>query len=356
MATYSDSGVDISAGDRSSRIAYEYAKKTFPCRENMMGSPLIMDGGFAGAVDMGDFLMLNCCDGVGTKIDIALETGNFNGLGYDLLAMTVDDAICTGAEVLSITNTIDTNKVNPEEVESMMKSLSQACIEQKVIIPGGEIAELGATLNKTIWNSSAVGIVEKEKFITGENVQAGDEIIALQETGFRSNGFSLIRYILKENNIDFSDLFDKENTWGQVLLTPSKIYHAGLLSLLGRFGQQRSHDIHGIVHVTGGGIPGNLFRILKDKNLGAELNNLFPMTSAMQQLQKMGNVEDQEAYKTWNGGNGMLLICNPTETEGILTSLTKQDIVAQKAGTVNHSGSITLHNKGFWKNEEILTF
>ncbi len=358
MATYADSGVDISAGDKASRIAYNYAKSTFSSREGLKGTPLIQDGGFAGAIDMGDYLMITNCDGVGTKIDIALEMQNFAGLGYDLLAMTADDAICVGAEVVSITNTIDTNKVDPNEIEPMMKSLAEVCITEKVLIPGGEIAELGNTLTKSIWNSSATGIVEKEKFITGEKIEAGQAVISLQEFGFRSNGFSLVRHILKENNIKFSDTCaeftdeDAGKTWGDVLLKPCILYHGALLEILGRFGKERKIDVTGIVHVTGGGLAGNFFRILKDKKLGAHLPNICPMTPAMNILQKLGNVEDREAYKTWNCGNGMLMICEKSDAETLISLLKEQNINAQIAGEITDTPIITHKNCGAFATPE----
>ncbi|HIQ56413.1 TPA: hypothetical protein EYG96_00015 [Candidatus Gracilibacteria bacterium] len=358
MATYADSGVDISAGDKASRIAYNYAKSTFSSRNGLKGTPLIQDGGFAGAIDMGDYLMITNCDGVGTKIDIALEMQNFAGLGNDLLAMTADDAICVGAEVVSITNTIDTNKIDPNEIELMMKSLAEICITEKVLIPGGEIAELGNTLTKSIWNSSATGIVAKEKFITGENIKAGQAVISLQEFGFRSNGFSLVRHILNENNIKFTDTCtefrgeDAGKTWGDVLLKPCILYHGALLEILGRFGQERKIDVTGIVHVTGGGLAGNFFRILKNKNLGAHLPNICPMTPAMNILQKLGNVADREAYKTWNCGNGMLMICEQGDAEKLILLLKEQNIVAQIAGEITDTPIITHKNCGAFVTSE----
>ncbi len=358
MATYADSGVDISVGEKASKIAYHYAKSTFSSRDGLKGTPLIQDGGFAGAIDMGEYLMINNCDGVGTKIDIALEMQNFTGLGRDLLAMTVDDAICVGAEVVSITNTIDTNKVNPKEIEQMMKSLAEVCIQEKVLIPGGEIAELGNTLSKSIWNSSATGIVEKEKFITGENIKPGQVVIALQEFGFRSNGFSLIRHILKENNISFFDTCDefqgddKGKQWGEILLKPCIVYHGALLEILGRYGKKRTIDVSGIVHVTGGGLAGNFFRILKEKKLGAYLPNIFPMPPVMNILQRLGNVDDREAYKTWNCGNGMLMICDESDAEHVIALLKEQNINAQIAGTITDTPHIIHKNWGAFATSE----
>ncbi len=351
MSTYSDAGVNISEGDKASEVAYAYAKKTFSSRNGMIGAPLVMDGGFTGALDMGDYYLINNCDGVGTKIDIALETQNFSGLGYDLLAMVADDAICVGSEIISITNTFDTEKVNAHEISEMMKSLSEACIQQKIVIPGGEIAELGNTLRGTIWNASATGIVEKHKFITGEAIELGDVVIALQETGFRANGFSLVRYILKNAGISYSDMFSDSKTWGEVLLTPCTLFHSSLLSVLGRFGEPSMATMKGAVHITGGGLAGNFFRLLKKKGLGADLPNIFSMPEAMRKLQALGNVSDKEAYKTWNGGNGMLLVCSPSQAELIISLLRGQGITAQIAGSITDSGVIRHANFGHFAKE-----
>lgn len=354
MATYQDAGVNISEGDKASESAYSWAKKTFSSRHGCVGSALIMDGGFAGALDMGEYYLINNCDGVGTKIDIALETKNFSGIGYDLLAMVADDAICTGSEVISITNTFDTEKVNAEEISKMMESLSNACIQEKVVIPGGEIAELGNTLKGTIWNASATGIVEKTKFITGEDIKAGNTVIALKENGFRANGFSLIRYILKNANILYSDIFENQKTWGEELLTPCTLFHGAILNIIGRFQQSPQAKINGMVHITGGGLAGNFFRLLKKKGLGAYLPDIFPMTNAMKKLQEIGNVSDKEAYKTWNGGNGMLLVCETKESETILDMLQKNNITACIAGVITTDSKIIHRNFGFFKEEEFL--
>ncbi|MEI7510697.1 MAG: AIR synthase-related protein [Candidatus Peregrinibacteria bacterium] len=358
MATYQEAGVDISTGDIASRIAYQEALKTFASRAGMIGAPLALEGGFSGALDFGQFLMVMNCDGVGTKIDVALETQNFTDLGDDLLAMTADDAICVGAEVIAITNTVDTNRVNPTEIKAMMESLSTACIREKVVIPGGEIAELGHTLSKTIWNSTAIGVVEKEKYITGADIAPGDSVIALQENGFRANGFSLVRHILRENGVSFSDPYEQnlQKTWGEMLLTPAKIYHSALLSILGRYGVPSVFPIKGIAHITGGGLAGNFFRILKKKNLGAYLPDIFDMPEMMKAIQKMGNVSDREAYRTWNGGNGMLLVVNSEDAEKVVSLLKKSGVTAKVCGEITATPEIVHKNWGAEQREEMLKF
>ena len=150
MVDYKKSGVDIQAGDKASKIAYNHAKSTFASRNGMIGEPVIDDGAFAGLFNMGNFYIVQCDDGVGTKMEIAERIGKFDTLGYDLLAMVVDDVVCMGAETISITNTLDTNKVDVAIIGDLMKGLAKACNEQKVVIPGGEIAEVGNVVNSNV--------------------------------------------------------------------------------------------------------------------------------------------------------------------------------------------------------------
>ncbi len=345
MNNYKKAGVDIEAGDNASRIAYKYAKTTFASRKGMIGGPATDEGSFAGLIDMRDFYIVQCDDGVGTKIEIANRIGKYDTLGYDLLAMVADDAVCLGAETISISNIIDTNKVDEKIVEELMKGLSRACIEQKVIIPGGEIAELGKSVNGNIWNATAIGVLEKDKVIDGSEIEVGDKIIALKENGFRSNGFSLVRYILEEKYGKY--IYEKESlfgrSWGEILLEPSQIYSAELLKILGRFGKPRKIDIKGIAHITGGGIAGNFQRILKNKKLGAKFYDLFPPSEMVKEIQKIGKVTEAEAYKTWNMGNGMMLVVSPNNMENVLEI---QNIKAQVAGEIKDSGIIEIQTKG----------
>lgn len=342
---YKESGVDIKAGDRASKIAYEYAKSTFSSRKGMIGEPVIDEGSYAGLIDMGEYYLVQCDDGVGTKIDIAERIGKYDTLGYDLLAMVADDAVCLGAETISISNTIDTNKVDPDIIDSLMKGLAEACIEQKVIIPGGEIAEVGKSVNGNIWNATAVGILEKDKLITGSDIKPGDKIIALKENGFRSNGFSLVRYILeKEFGKNF---YLKESpfgkSWGKILLEPSKIYSAELLKILGRFGEKRKVEIKGISHITGDGITGNFKRIIKNKKVGADIHDLFEPSEMVKEIQKLGNVSEEEAYKTWNMGNGMMLVVAPSDVDSVLYNI---NIETKIVGEINERDFIEIQTKG----------
>ncbi|MBT4937477.1 phosphoribosylformylglycinamidine cyclo-ligase [Candidatus Peregrinibacteria bacterium] len=351
MSTYQQSGVNIEEGDKASAIAYGAAKATFPSRVGMIGEPVKDDGGFAGLLDMGDFYLVQGDDGVGTKIQLAEEMNIFDTLGYDLLAMVVDDAICVGAEVISITNTLDTNKVDSKVINELMKGLQNACIEQKVVIPGGEIAELGKCCNGNIWNATAVGVVKKDKVITGKDIQVGDKVISLYESGFRSNGFSLVRYILAN-----ASEAERLNLLKHDVLTPSTIYHLPLLDLIGRFSEERKVNVKAIAHITGGGIPGNVNRVLKKSGLGVHLNNLFEPSMMMKDFQRVGDVSDEESYKTWNMGNAMMLVVSDSEVDESLSLLSKSGIQAQVAGEIIPEKIIRFESKGIENSGEILEF
>ena len=167
----------------------------------------------------------------------------------------------------------------------------------------------------------------------------------MREEGFRSNGFSLVRYILE--NIFGKDVYHKKSlfdkTWGEILLEPSTIYSAKLLKVLGRFGEKRKVEIKGISHITGGGIAGNFKRILKEKKIGAIFDNLFEPSEMVKEIQKLGNVSEEEAYKIWNMGNGMMLVVDPNNVDSVLQNL---DVEAKVAGEITEEQKIIIQTKG----------
>ncbi|MFA5947454.1 MAG: phosphoribosylformylglycinamidine cyclo-ligase [Candidatus Gracilibacteria bacterium] len=338
MATYEEAGVNIDLGDKCSSIAYNAAKDTFVGRKGMIGAALLDEGGFTGALDMGDYLLVQNDDGVGTKMEVAEKTDSFDTLGYDLVAMVADDAACVGAETISITNTLDVDKLNEDRVKILMGGLQKAALEHKIVVPGGEIAELSSALNGWVWNATAVGIVEKHKIITGTTIKVGDKIIGLRSVGFRSNGLSLVRHILKNKfGEDWANAkYDDSNTWGQKALIPSKIYCSAIMEMHGRYKEQAKVELKGVVHVTGGGIPGNIVRVLKKCGLGANLNNLPAPHDPMLKLIEMGNVKKEEAYRTWNMGVGMILISN--DVDQIEEICKKHNIGMQVIGEVQAGG------------------
>ena len=339
---YAQAGVNISAGDAASSLAGKLAATTFAGRNGKIGKPIKIPGGFAGALDFGKFYLIICDDGTGTKMVVAEAMRKFDTIGYDLAAMVADDAVCLGAEVISISNTLDCSKVDKKVIGELLKGLAKACLEQKIVIPGGEIAEVGKTVNSLVWNATAIGIVEKNKLIDGSKIRPGDTVITLKENGLRSNGFSLARCILQKK---FGKNWPKrkfgKKTWGELLLTPSKIYHSAILALVGRFGKKSSVKVKGVAHITGGGIAGNLPRIFRNKKLGAYLPNLWQPAKWVKELIQIGKVSEAESREIWNLGNGMLIVVAPKDTAKTLKILKKNKISAKIAGEINDSGKIT---------------
>jgi phosphoribosylformylglycinamidine cyclo-ligase len=348
MQNYKSAGVDISAGDAASKIAFAFAQKTFASRKNLIGAPLSAAGGFAGLLDFGKFCVAQCCDTVGTKIDLAAKLNYFDQLGADLLAMVADDAVCLGAEVVAVTNTFEIAKIDPVKIEKMMRSLSEICTAQKVVISGGEIAEVGAKIKNASWGADAIGIVAPEKIIDKKNVAPGDAIISLREKSFRCNGYSLIRKILAEN---------WDENLARKCLRGSRVFHDAILKLHGRFGEKPRVKISAIAHVTGGGIPGNLKRILP-KNCGAVLENLFAPPDFFGEIQTLGKIPAREFYEVFNGGNGMLVVLPKSEIGAALEILKSAQIDAQIAGEIvaDENEKIILRNFSADGSEKFLEF
>lgn len=359
MTSYKDSGVDVELGDKCSKIAYEHARNTFLSRKGLIGEPVMLaEGFFGGAIDMGEFYLTQSEDTVGTKILIAEALNIWDTLAYDLLAMVLDDTVCMGAEVVSLGNTIDTPKVEEFMTEEMTRGLEKACKQQRVIALGGEIAESGKHLNHPTWGASAVGILEKNKLLNPSDVEVGDVLIGLKSGVFRCNGISLVRHVLNkafgENWI--KEPYGEDKTWGEIVLTPSIIYHNCVLEMIGRYKQEREVDIHGIAHITGGGIPSKLARILKKNEVGVELNNLFDPHPAVKKIQELGDVSDNEAYLTWNMGTGMILALPESEAQKTIDIAAKHNIEAQIVGSVVENKGINIKSKGAHSNNELLSF
>ena len=344
MTTYKDSGVDIEAGNNASKAAYKHAMSTFASRKGLIGEPVTEEGGFAGMLNMGDFYLVQNDDGTGSKMEVAAAMEKFDTIGYDLLAMVVDDAICTGAEVISVSNTLDVASVNEKMIDQLLSGLAKACSEQKIVLPGGEIAEVPGAVNSPVWNATSFGVVTKDKFIDTTNISEGDAIVSLQSGVARSNGFSLIRKILTDNFGEnwYNQEWKNGTSWGEVMLTPSIIYHGALLSVLGRHGEKRTIDVKGIAHVTGGGIAENLKRTLKKSGTGAKLTDLFAPHEAIQDLIKVGDVSEEEAYRTWNMGNGMLVILDQNNIETFLGVMKSQNIAVQQVGNITKQANVEL--------------
>lgn len=263
--------------------------------------------------------------------------------------MVADDAICVGAEVVSLTNTFDVPSVDHEVLGMMTEGLAKCCARERIVIPGGEIAEVPDAVKKIVWNATAVGVVKKDKFITGKNIKAGHKIIGLKGRVIRSNGTSLARKICEQN---FGSQWHKTEwkngiSWGEILLTPSKVFHRLILdNILGDFEDKRKFEILGLCHITGGGIPGNIPRILSE-GLGANFDNLHTPHPAVKDLQRLGDVDEKECYQTWHCGTAMMLVVQDKDAKNICEILNSIDneINAKVVGEITDTQDIKLISK-----------
>ena len=345
------SGMDIDLGNRCSKNAYEWSKKTFINRKGKPGEMgLTMDGGFSNVLNFNGQKIGICSDGIGTKIELAERTGIYHTLGFDLMAMVVDDLAAGGFVPANLSNIIDVDVLDYEVIDELMSGLHDAANVAYVAISGGEIAELGKRINgygkdrmHFNWCSTAIGILHPSltEPINGSTIQAGDRIISLQSRGFRSNGFSAIRRTMEKHlGSDWHKAaYDEKQTWGEVLLTPSMIFSPVITHLL-----DNNIAIKGIAHITGGGIEDNFERVLKGLDLGADLDNLFPPHEVMKRLMDFGDISKEQAYLYWNMGNGMLIVVDENHTKAALTLIEQKNYTARNAGSISKQTGIRLKN------------
>ncbi|GAB3577279.1 phosphoribosylformylglycinamidine cyclo-ligase [Hymenobacter daeguensis] len=375
-------GYSIEEGNAASRNAYSWAKKTFANRAGKPGEPAQdLDGGFSNEIRFGQERLGISSDGIGTKIEVAERLNKYDTLGYDLIAMTADDLIAAGFVPTNLSNIIDVNHLDYDVVDQMMRGLHDAANFAQVAITGGEIAELGnriggwpgAKMNFN-WCSTAIGVLHPSlaQPLSGKTAQAGHAVVALRSPSFRSNGYSLARKTLtrlfgenwheaaydgtdaalneelgmkneelgKTENSSFltphSSLSAAPKTWGEAMLAPSLIYSPGISALL-----DAGLPLHGVAHITGGGVADNFSRVLKN-GLGAVLDNLFAPLPAMQRLCEIGDISAETAYLYWNMGTGMLVVTEEASAAAVVASLQASGYDAQVAGRLTAEPGVTL--------------
>lgn len=359
---YKSAGVNIELGDQASKILYDAAKKTFENRNDNIGEVVVPFDDFSGVrvIDVSNLpqgsVMCMGFDGVGTKIELAQRMNNHKTIAYDLFAMVCDDAIIRGGEPVLIGSVLDVNKITSAEVISeLAQGYVAAAKDANVAVINGELAELGNAVGgygefKYNWCSGLIWFANKSKLFTGKEIKVGDSIVALQEKGFRSNGLSLVRKIFNDKlGEDWHNVEFEGSKLGNHVLEPSKIYSKAVVSMHGGFKTQGNVELHGVCHVTGGGIPGKLGRVLKPSGYGAELDDLFEPCNAMKYCQELGGVEDEEVYKTWNMGQGLLIIT--PEPDKVIEEAKKFGILAKNAGRVIEEKNIIIHSKGIQGNK-----
>ena len=360
--TYADSGVNIELGDDVSKILYNAAKETWKNRKGKLGELIVPFDDFSGvrAIDVSNLpkgtLMNMGFDGVGTKMEIAERINEHRTIAYDLFAMVCDDAVVRGAEPVLIGSILDVNSLGKgketytEQVRQLAQGYIGAAKAANVAIVNGEVAELGNRVGgygkfHYNWGAGVVWFAKKERMFTGYEIKNGDQLIGLKEEGFRSNGLSLVRKIMES---EFGKEWHKNkegNALAALVLRPSKIYSGAVVEMFGGYNGNPKAEIHGVAHITGGGIPGKLGRVLKPSGLGAIIYDPFEPGYIMKYCQEKGNVPDRDAYKTWNMGQGMIIIS--PEPGKIIDISKSHNIEAKVIGCVREKPGVQIKSKGY---------
>ena len=345
--TYRDAGVDIDAGNYSVQLIKDSVKATY--RPEVLGDL----GGFGGlfALNSGKYkepVLVSGTDGVGTKLKLAFMLDKHDTIGQDAVAMCVNDILVQGAEPLFFLDYLAVGKLEPEQVAAVVKGVADACKESGCALIGGETAEMNGFYPVGEYDIAgfAVGAVDKSKIITSQRVKAGDVLLGLPSSGVHSNGYSLVRKIVFDKmGFKGDEVVDElGKSIGEELLTPTRLYPRVCLPLIEKY------DIHGMVHITGGGYYENIPRALPD-NMGAEINaDKWTVPAVFELLQKWGNVDWKEMYRTFNMGIGMIIIASPDEAEKIKADLAEQEEFCFEIGHVTE-GSHEVVIKGGVFNE-----
>lgn len=328
--TYRDAGVDIDAGNLSVKLIKDSVKATY--RPEVLGDLGGFGGLFAMSTKYKEPVLVSGTDGVGTKLRLAFILDKHDTIGQDAVAMCVNDILVQGAEPLFFLDYLAVGKLEPEQVADVVKGVANACKESGCALIGGETAEMAGFYAEGEYDIAgfAVGAVEKSKIITSEKVKAGDVILGLPSSGVHSNGYSLVRKIVFDVKGFKGDEYIDElgKTIGEELLTPTRLYPKSCLPLIEKF------DIHGMVHVTGGGYYENIPRALPE-DVGAEIDaTSWPVPPIFNLLKEWGNVDWHEMYRTFNMGIGMIIIASADEAEKIKADLQARNEAVYEIGKV----------------------
>ena len=312
--SYKDAGVDIEAGDHLVDRIKSVAKRTM--RPEVMGGL----GGFGALCKIpkgyDEPVLVSGTDGVGTKLKLALALNKHDTIGIDLVAMCVNDLLVCGAEPLFFLDYYATGHLNVDVAADVVTGIGEGCVQAGCALVGGETAEMPGMYEGEDYDLAGfcVGVVEHAKIIDGSKVQAGDVLIGVASSGAHSNGYSLIRKIIDVKNIALDQEIDGKKL-SDVVMTPTKIYVKSILELA------KQVDIHAMAHITGGGLPGNLPRVLPNGTRARIDTASWQWPALFKFLQLQGNVDTYEMYRTFNCGVGMVIAVGSEDSEKALAQL-----------------------------------
>jgi phosphoribosylformylglycinamidine cyclo-ligase len=333
--SYADAGVDLDAADRSVDLLRDVVRRA--TRPEVLGGI----GGFGGLfqLDVARYrqpVLVSGTDGVGTKVDLARRMGVLDTVGIDLVAMVVDDLVVPGAEPLFFNDYVSVGRLDPERVADLVRGIAEGCRLAGCALVGGETAEHPGLLADDEFDLAGfgVGVVERDAILGPDRVRPGDALVAMASSGVHSNGYSLVRRIVGDR--DLTEHHGLSAPLGEVLLTPTRIYALDLLALIGEV------ETHALCHVTGGGLPGNLPRILPD-GLGAVVDtSTWVWPEVFGWLAEAGPVATDEMWRTFNCGVGMVAVVPAAVADDAVTLLVDRGVDAWVAGEVTDRAGVEL--------------
>jgi len=320
MISYKEAGVNIEEGYKAVKLIKQHAAKT------MIPGVLNGIGSFAGMFELGHYnnpVLVSGTDGVGTKLEIAIKMKKYDTVGIDCTAMCVNDILCHGAKPLYFLDYIACGKLDANAAAQLVHGVSLGCIDAACALIGGETAEMPGFYDDGEYDMAGftVGVVEKDKIIDGSTVKEGDVLIGIASSGIHSNGYSLVRKLITDYDMDY-----KGKKIGLELLTPTKIYVRPILSLIS------NHNIKAMAHITGGGLYENVPRMFKDDFTCVINKNSYEVPDIFNYLSSLGVDEDQ-MYNTFNMGIGFVLCVSKSDVDDIIKRL---DSMGEKAFKIGH--------------------
>lgn len=338
--TYADAGVDIDAGNALVDRIKPAAKRTQ--RPGTMSGL----GGFGALFDLkgagyNDPVLVAATDGVGTKLRIAIDTGYFDGVGIDLVAMCVNDLVCQGAEPLFFLDYFATGKLDTDQAATVIEGIAEGCVQSGTALIGGETAEMPGMYPVGDFDLAgfAVGAMERGQDLPAD-VQVGDVLLGLGSNGVHSNGYSLVRKLVEMSGLGWEAACPwSDKTLGQELLTPTRLYVKQALAAV------RAGGVHALAHITGGGLTENLPRVLPE-DMGATIDlDTWTLPPVFAWMRELGGMNDAEMLKTFNCGIGMILVVSADEAEALEALLTEQGEAVFRIGIVTEQPGVAYSGK-----------
>ena len=334
--TYADAGVDIDAGNALVERIKPAAKRT------MRPGTMAGLGGFGALFDLKgagfeDPILVAATDGVGTKLRIAIDTGNVDGIGIDLVAMCVNDLVCQGAEPLFFLDYFATGKLELDQAARIIEGIAEGCVQSGCALIGGETAEMPGMYGAGDFDLAgfAVGAMERGTDLP-RDVAAGDVLLGLPSNGVHSNGYSLVRKVVEVSGLGWDDACPwGEGTLGAALLTPTKLYVKGAVAAL------RAEAVSALAHITGGGLTENLPRVLPE-GLGAEIDlTSWQLPPVFAWLAAQAGLAESELLKTFNAGIGMIAVVPEAKVEAARAAFTSDGHEAITIGRIVEGAEVT---------------